>query len=146
MTTHGRSLRHSAKREVCDMGQIPWQEIRAQYERGGVSYMALSKQYGVAASRIGKRAKREDWGGDRKQYARKRFHGDLDGVTERLIAIASDMVNKTADGEEMDVKTLKELTAVLKELNHLTKNKNEAKADDPLVRVVLEGEAAEWGR
>ena len=128
------------------MEQIPWQAIRERYERGGISYMGLSKEFGVPTSVIGKRAKREDWGGDRKTCARKRSRGDLDGVVERLIVIVSDMVDKTADGEEMDVKTLKELTAVLKELNNLSKNKTEIKPDNPLVRVVLEGEAEEWSR
>lgn len=129
-----------------EMEQIPWQEIRARYEQGGISYAELSRQFGVPTSVIGKRAKREDWGGDRKTCARKRSRGDLDGVVERLIVIVSDMVDKTADGEEMDVKTLKELTAVLKELNNLSKNKTEIKPDNPLVRVVLEGEAEEWSR
>lgn len=128
------------------MEQIPWQDIRKRYEQGGVSYMALSRQFGVPASRIGKRAKREDWGGDRKQYIRRHSRNDLDGTVERLIVIVSDMVDKTADDEEMDVKTLKELTAVLKELNNLSKNKNDIRADNPLVRVVLEGEAEEWSR
>lgn len=128
------------------MGQTPWKDIRARYEQGGISYKELSKQFGVSTSVIGKHAKREDWDGDRRQMTRKRSHGDLDGTVERLIVIVSDMVDKTADGEEMDVKTLKELTAVLKELNNLSKNKNEVKAENPPVRVVLEGEAEEWGR
>lgn len=145
MTMRGRSSHHSAKREVRDMGQTPWKDIRARYEQGGISYAELSRQFDVPASVIGKHAKREDWGGNRRQYAKRRSHGNLDGVTERLIAIASDMVNKTADGEQMDVKTLKELTAVLKELNNLSKNRDEVKEVNPLVRVVLEGEAAEWG-
>lgn len=128
------------------MGQTPWKDIRARYEQGGISYKELSRLFGVSASVIGKHAKREDWRGDRKQHAKKRSRGDLDGVVDRLIVIVSDMVDKTAGGEEMDVKTLKELTAVLKELNNLSKNKNEVKAENPMVRVVLEGEAEEWGR
>ena len=128
------------------MGQAPWKDIRARYEQGGISYKELSRQFGVPTSVIGKRAKREDWGGDRKRYAKKRSRGDLDGTVGRLIVIVSDMVDRTTDGEEMDVKTLKELTAVLKELNNLSKNKTEIKADNPLVRVVLEGEAEEWSR
>lgn len=123
-----------------------WQDIRERYERGGISFMALSKECGVPASVIGRRAKREDWGGDRKQYRKTKDYGDLDEMVNHLICVVSGMVNQVGNSEEMDVKTLKELTGVLKELNNLSKNKKEGKADCPMVRVVLEGEAEEWGR
>lgn len=127
-----------------EMEQIPWQEIRARYEQGGISYAELSRQFGVPTSVIGKRAKREDWGGDRKRHNGKKSHGDLYEVADRLVAIVSDMV---AEGrEQMDVKTLKELTAVLRELNNLSKNRAEAKSDCPIVRVVVEGDAEEWSQ
>ena len=124
--------------------QTPWQTIRERYEQGGISYKALSTQYGVPVSVIGKRAKREDWQGDRKQYGKKKSRGDLDKVVEQLTNIVSDMVEKAADDEKLDVKTLKEMTAVLKELNNMSKDKNDSRIDNSLVRVVLEGEAKEW--
>lgn len=127
-----------------EMEQIPWQEIRARYEQGGISYAELSRQFGVPTSVIGKRAKREDWGGDRKRHNGKKSHGDLYEVADRLVAIVSDMVAKGR--EQMDVKTLKELTAVLRELNNLSKNRAEAKSDCPIVRVVVEGDAEEWSQ
>lgn len=124
--------------------QTPWQAIRERYEQGGISYKALSTQYGVPVSVIGKRAKREDWRGDRKQYGKKKPRDELDKVVEQLTDIVSDMVAKAANDEKLDVKTLKELTAVLKELNNMSKDKNDGKADHSLVRVVLEGNAKEW--
>ena len=124
--------------------QTPWQAIRERYEQGGISYKALSTQYDVPVSVIGKRAKREDWRGDRKQYGRKKPRDELDKVVEQLTDIVSNMVEKAADDEKLDVKTLKELTAVLKELNNMSKDKNDGKADNSLVRVVLEGNAKEW--
>ena len=127
-----------------EMEQTPWQAIRERYERGGISYKGLSKVFGVPASVIGKRAKREDWGGDRKRQAGKRPRGDLYEVADRLVAIVSDMV--AVGREQMDVKTLKELTAVLRELNNLSRNRAEAKNDCPIVRVVVEGDAEEWSR
>lgn len=128
------------------MGQISWQDIRGRYEQGGISYMALSRQFDVPASMIGKRARREDWGGDRKRMERKRPRNDLPGAATRLLAIASDLVSKAEGDEQMDVKTLKELTAVLRELNHLSKTMAAEGQNDTVVRVVLEGEAEEWSR
>lgn len=124
--------------------QTPWPTIRERYEQGGISYKTLSTQYGVSASVIGKRAKRENWRGDRKQYSEKKPRGDLNSVVERLTDIVSNMVEKAAYDEKLDVKTLKELTAVLKELNNMSKDKNDGKDDNSLVRVVLEGNAKEW--
>lgn len=144
MTMPDAYWRPFGKKGEDEMEQIPWQAIRERYERGGISYMGLSKAFGVPASVIGKRAKREDWGGDRKRHNGKKSHGDLYEVADRLVAIVSDMV---AEGrEQMDVKTLKELTAVLRELNNLSKNRVEAKSDCPIVRVVVEGDAEEWSQ
>ena len=124
--------------------QTPWQEIRERYEQGGISYRTLSAQYGVSVSVIGKRAKREDWRGDRKQYGKKKTRGNLHGAAERLLNMAADLVSKAEDEEQLDVKTLKELTAVLRELNNLSKNIEEEKEQDSVVRVMLEGNTKEW--
>lgn len=129
-----------------ESGQVPWQAIRAQYERGGISYMGLSKAFGVPASVIGKRAKREDWGGERKRRAGKKQQGDLYEVADRLIAMVSEMVGRAEGEGQMDVKTLKELTAVLRELNHLSRSRAEENNDGAVVRVVMEGDTEEWSR
>lgn len=124
--------------------QYDWQAIRARYEEGGISFKKLSEQYGVPVSVIGKRAKREDWQGDRKLYAKKRPHGDLHSSATKLLDMAAELVHKVEGEEQMDVKTLKELTSVLRELNNLSKNIEEDNNQDTVVRVVLEGEAKEW--
>ncbi|MDO4810745.1 MAG: hypothetical protein Q3985_02250 [Eubacteriales bacterium] len=128
------------------MDNSAWQEIRKRYERGGISYRELSKQFGVPVSAIGKRAKREDWSGDRKQMARKKSGGNLHEAAGRLLTIASDLVSKAEHERQMDVKTLKELTAVLKELNQLSRTIENEKEEDSIVRVILEGQAEEWGQ
>lgn len=128
------------------MEQIPWQKLRTRYEQGDISYAELSRQFGVPTSVIGKRAKREDWGGNRKACARKQSRGDLSGTADRLLTIAADLVSQAEGNEQMDVKTLKELTAVLRELNNLSKTIAEERQNDTTVCVVLEGEAEEWGR
>lgn len=124
---------------------IPWQELRRRYERGEGTYRTLAAEYGVDPSTVARRAARENWGGRRLQRDREDRAGQC---LYRAAAALSRCVEERvlAVEEPPEAKELKELLAVLRELMQLRRSlEQERQAEEPdAIRVVLEGEIADW--
>lgn len=66
-----------------------WNKIKTEYVTSGMSYRKLSAKYGVNATVLAQRAKREDWVGLKAQYQSKT-------QTKVLAAIANKQVNRAS--------------------------------------------------
>lgn len=124
---------------------IPWRELRSRYEEGQGTFRTLAAEYGVGHSTVAKRAKRENWGGHRRK---KSGEDRTAACLHQAAAALSRCVEESllcAD-QPPEARELKELLAVLRELMQLRRTlEQERQAEEPAaIRVVLEGEIADW--
>ena len=143
-----------------------WQQIREEYIQSDLSLKKLSEKYGVSKRQLERRSAREGWGALRE---RNRVSGGLSEDTARRLTEAVEKALKVvqdafedekqfhrylvktkagADGDleerifqKLDTKSLKEVTAVLKDLKAMVQ---EASGTDTQVRVVFEAGEEAW--
>ena len=96
-------------------GENFWQEVRRAYENGEGSYQTLADRFGVSRGAMASHGRAEGWN-RKKQEAT-----DLQEMTGKLSRAAMREIGRLEEGEA-DVKTIRELTALLKELNQLMKS------------------------
>ena len=116
-------------------GKEFWQEVRRAYENGEGSYRTLARRFAVSRSTVEAHGKNEGWGKGVPAT-------DLQAAAWKLSGAAMRAVDRLEEGE-MDVKTIRDLTALVKELNQLMKNAGED-AGESLVRVQWSEEAQAW--
>lgn len=120
-------------------GKEFWQEVRRAYENGEGSYRTLARRFAVSRSTVEAHGKNEGWG---KGGQAALLAADLQAAAWKLSGAAMRAVDRLEEGE-MDVKTIRDLTALVKELNQLMKNAGED-AGESLVRVQWSEEAQAW--
>lgn len=120
-------------------GKEFWQEVRRAYENGEGSYRTLARRFAVSRSTVEAHGKNEGWGKGGKVALPAT---DLQAAAWKLSGAAMRAVDRLEEGE-MDVKTIRDLTALVKELNQLMKNAGE-EAGESLVRVQWSEEAQAW--
>ena len=120
-------------------GKEFWQEVRRAYENGEGSYRTLARRFAVSRSTVEAHGKNEGWGKGGKAALPAT---DLQAAACKLSGAAMRAVDRLEEGE-MDVKTIRDLTALVKELNQLMKNAGED-AGESLVRVQWSEEAQAW--
>lgn len=117
-------------------GENFWQEVRRAYENGEGSYQTLADRFGVSRGAMASHGRAEGWN-RKKQEAT-----DLQEMTGKLSRAAMREIGRLEEGEA-DVKTIRELTALLKELNQLMKSAAEENGEST-VRVQWEEDAEQW--
>lgn len=130
-----------------------WTEMRRLYQQGGITYKELARRCGVPLSTIYRHIREEN--------SDQRSGNDLSAAADCLTRAVFKALGDTRqfyipaktgeDGtEKLDIKSVKEMTAVLRDLASLrqTLRDDEAPAADDAntLRVVLEGEAEQWSR
>ena len=122
-------------------GEAFWRRVREAYERGEGSQMELAARFGVNRQTIQTHAKAEGWikGGRKAPPA-----PDMREVTERLSEAAMREIGRLEE-EETDVKTIRDLTALVKELNQLMKSAA-GEGGESTVRVQWDEEAERWSQ
>ncbi len=128
-----------------------WTEMRRLYQQGGITYKELARRFGVSPATVCRRIREEGWD--------KRPGDDLSAAAECLSRAVLKALGDTHQfyvpaktGEEkLDIKSVKEMTAVLRDLASLRQTLREdgapAASDDAnTLRVVLEGEADQWSQ
>ena len=116
---------------------VPWEQMRREYEEENATYRVLAERYGVSASTISRRARAEAWG---KGSSADRC---LAAVTRQLIgAVEETLTDRSAP---VSVRELKDLTALVRELLTLQELAEGPQEQDEGLHVVLEGEAEKWG-
>lgn len=117
-------------------GESFWQEVRRAYENGEGSYQTLADRFGVSRGAMASHGRIEGW--NRK----KQESTDLQEMTGKLSRAAMREIGRLEKGEA-DVKTIRELTALLKELNQLMKSAAEENGEST-VRVQWEEDTEQW--
>ena len=117
-------------------GESFWQEVRRAYENGEGSYQTLADRFGVSLGAMASHGRIEGW--NRK----KQESTDLQEMTGKLSRAAMREIGRLEEGEA-DVKTIRELTALLKELNQLMKSAGEENGEST-VRVQWEEDTEQW--
>lgn len=117
-------------------GENFWQEVRRAYENGEGSYQTLADRFGVSRGAMASHGRAEGWN-RKKQEAT-----DLQEMTGKLSRAAMREIGRVEEGEA-DVKTIRELTALLKELNQLMKSAAEENGEST-VRVQWEEDMEQW--
>ena len=117
-------------------GESFWQEVRRAYENGEGSYQTLADRFGVSRGAMASHGRIEVW--NRK----KQESTDLQEMTGKLSRAAMREIGRLEEGEA-DVKTIRELTALLKELNQLMKSAAEENGEST-VRVQWEEDTEQW--
>lgn len=122
-------------------GEAFWRRVREAYERGEGSQMELAARFGVNRQTVQTHAKAEGWikGGRKAPPA-----PDMWEVTERLSEAAMREIGRLEE-EETDVKTIRDLTALVKELNQLMKSAA-GEGGESTVRVQWDEEAERWSQ
>lgn len=115
---------------------VPWEQVRRDYEQGATCQL-LAERYGVSTSTVSRRAKAEEWS---RQNSTERC---LAAVTRQLMgAVEETLTDRSAP---VSVRELKDLTALVRELLTLQELADGEQAQAETLRVVLEGEAEQWG-
>lgn len=101
-------------------GKAFWREVQMLYEQSGKSSCTVARECGVSPAAVSYHAKTEGW---RKQTpdCRGISHDQLKEVTGKLSQAAVREIGRL-EKQEADVKTIRELTALVKELRQLSKN------------------------
>lgn len=142
-----------------------WAAIREEYRSSELSLKKLSEKYGVSRSTLQRRCAREGWAAQREQY---RAEGSLTGDTAWLLEETAKKILKQLQAdfedqqqfhrylvkprgteepeeqifEKLDTKSLKEVTAALKDLKALLRQTEEE--PEGSLRVVFEAGEEEW--
>ena len=118
-----------------------WRRVREAYERGEGSQMELAARFGVNRQTVQTHVKAEGWiKGGRKAPPTP----DMREVTDRLSEAAMREIGRLEE-EETDVKTIRDLTALVKELNQLMKSVA-GEGGESTVRVQWDEEAERWSQ
>lgn len=107
-----------------------WQAIKTEYITTDTSYRKLAQKYGVNITNIAKKASAEGWVDERKQYASKTQAKTLDKISRQEASRAA-KIHSVADklllkiearvdrDEPLDEKTIRMLTAAVKDLKEI---------------------------
>ena len=131
-----------------------WTEMRRLYQQGGITYKELARRCGVPLSTVYRHIREENSdhpSGDDLSAA-------ADCLTRAVFKALGDtrqfyVPAKTGENgeEKLDIKSVKEMTAVLRDLASPRQTLREdgapaANDDANTLRVVLEGEADQWSQ
>ncbi len=151
---------------------IDWKKIKAEYITTNTSYRKLGEKHGVGYQTICHRAKAEHWGEQREQFTNKTVTKTIETIgakqvdrAARLQEVTDKLLRKIemfADSDELfDSKTIRSLTAAVKDIKDIQMIRSEADMREQEARiahlqrqtesntanqitVVLEGELSEY--
>jgi hypothetical protein len=136
---------------------VDWHTIKMEYITTDTSYRRLAKKYGMDVASIGRRAKAEDWVGQRQRFVDRTETETLNSVcqerkerTARLLR-ASDMLLdrvqellENADDPVTDTSVMRDIAVVLKSLKEIQMVRSEEDILEQEARIAkLRKEAAE---
>lgn len=118
-------------------------QVRQDYEGDGLSLEKLAKKYRIGKSTVSKWVKEEQWIKGSSQW-RPSTRQQLRQAAERLSGAALRGVGQM-EQEELDMKSVRELTGLLKEVGQLLKNTEQEEMAGS-VRVEWGDEVEQWSR
>ena len=113
-----------------------WEQVRGAYERGEGSYQELAERFGVSKRTICRHGKDEAW--EKTEPLLRPEQRTMREVTQKLHSAAM----REVEEQEADVKTIRDLTALVRELNQLAKCDREDRTES--LRVQWGEETEQW--
>lgn len=120
------------------MTQIDWEAVRRSYEVEGLTPRELAQRFGVGYSTVTRHIREEGW-----QAPREKRSG-LAALVEQLSDTVQETLERLRTEDKADIRSVKDLTAALRELANLEKSLESESGDT--VRVVLSAEVEEWSQ
>ena len=117
------------------MKHVPWESIRREFERGKLTCRELAEKYGVGYSTVTEHARREDWEVNQQP-----------ALARQLSDIVRQALESEQQEEKPDIRRVKDLMGLLRELGNLDKAQEDRPSGEDVVRVVLAPEVEEWSR
>ena len=123
-----------------------WQAIKTEYITTDTSYRKLAQKYGVNVTNIAKKASVEGWVEQRKQYANETQSKTLAKISQqeadraaKIHSVADKLLLKIeamVDSEEpMDTKSIRALTAAVKDLKEIHSVRSELDRQEQEARI-----------
>ena len=116
-----------------------WEQVREAYERGEGSYQELAERFGVSKRTVCRHGKDEAW--EKTEPLLRPEQRAMREVTQKLHSAAMREVERLEE-QEADVKTIRDLTALVRELNQLAKCDREDRTES--LRVQWGEETEQW--
>ena len=125
-----------------------WQAIKTEYITTDTSYRKLAQKYGIHYKVISDRGKAEGWGELRSQYRDKTLTDTLNVISRKQVnraarfqSVADKLLNKiesivdAMEPENMDSKSIRALTAAVKDLKEIQNIKSELDEKEQEARI-----------
>ena len=125
-----------------------WQAIKTEYITTATSYRKLAQKYGIHYKAISDRGKAEGWGELRSQYRDKTLTNTLNVISQKQVdraarfqSVADKLLNKiesivdAMEPEDMDSKSIRSLTAAVKDLKEIQNIKSELDEQEQVARI-----------
>lgn len=122
------------------MKHLPWDAMRRAFEKEGLTCREIAQRFGVGYSTVTEHAREEGWtpGGGQET--------DLTGLVQRLTETVLAALEDLRQSEQPDIRSVKELTAMLRDLANLDKALESRQTEETVIRVELAPEAEAWSR
>ena len=121
------------------MKNIAWDEIRRAFEEEGLSCREIARRFGVGYSTVTQHARREGW---RMKHTQEVPTASLaEQLTDTVLAALEDI----REQEKPDIRSIKELVAMLRDLRQLNKTAEDTRGGaEQVLRVELAPELKDW--
>ena len=125
-----------------------WKAIKTEYITTDTSYRKLAEKYGLSYAVIGKRAKKENWTDDRKQWIDNTTTKTLDAISdsevstaERIYRVADKILNKieamvdSINPSDLSAKSIQALTTAVKNIKEIKGIRSQLDAEEQEARI-----------
>lgn len=125
-----------------------WQAIKTEYITTDTSYRKLADKYGVSRVQIGNVGRQEGWVELRRQHLDNTVTKTVDAISQqevdravRILTVADKLLDKieamvdTVEPEDMSPKSIRALTAAVKDLREIQGIKSELDSEEQRARI-----------
>ena len=127
---------------------VDWYAAKQEYITTRTSYRKLCEKYGVSGTELGRRARKEDWVGERKKYFEKTLAKTLNALSSaqaaraaRLQTVADKLLNKVEkaveliDEDSLDTQAFRQIASSLKDIKDIQMIKSDADIREQEARI-----------
>ena len=125
-----------------------WQAIKTEYITTDTSYRKLAQKHGIGYQTICHKSKDEGWIAQREQYRNETVTKTVEVIVEqevdrarRILTVADKLLDKieamvdTVEPEDMSPKSIRALTAAVKDLREIQGVKSELDSEEQRARI-----------
>ena len=125
-----------------------WRKIKTEYITTDTSYRKLAQKHGIGYQAICHKSKEEGWIAQREQYRNETVTKTVEVIVEqevdrarRILTVADKLLDKieamvdTVEPEDMSPKSIRALTAAVKDLREIQGVKSELDSEEQRARI-----------